>query len=151
MKEHLTDLSVLAKRYQERITSLENELNEEKRKLSLVSETIALLRKEGIFEQEKLFSPPAILSDRYKDKTMTEAIEDILRTNQPDKLSVDFIYSGLVENGFESKSKNLKRDLYTRLFRLEEAGKLSSTKKGGAKRYFLPKTEGGKNEEEIKE
>jgi hypothetical protein len=32
----LTDLDVLAKRYQERITSLENELNEEKRKLDQV-------------------------------------------------------------------------------------------------------------------
>jgi len=137
MKEHLTDLDVLAKRYQERITSLENELNEEKRKFNLVSETIALLRREGIFEQEKLFEAPTVLSDRYKDMSMREAIEEVLKSNQPQKLSVDVIYSELVKNGFKTKSQNLKRDLYTRLFRLEDAGKISSTKKGGLKRYFL--------------
>jgi len=70
----LTDLDVLAKRYQERITSLENELNEEKRKFNLVSETIALLRREGIFEQEKPFETPTVLSDRYKEMGMREAI-----------------------------------------------------------------------------
>ena len=70
----MTDLDVLAKRYQERITSLENELNEEKRKFNLVSETIALLRREGIFEQEKPFETPTVLSDRYKEMGMREAI-----------------------------------------------------------------------------
>jgi hypothetical protein len=147
----LTDLDVLAKRYQERITSLENELNEEKRKFNLVSETIALLRREGIFEQEKLFETPTVLSDRYKEMGMREAIEEVLKSNQPEKLSVDFIYSELIKNGFKSGSQNLKRDLYTRLFRLEEKGILHSIKKGHVKKYFLPKTEGEKNEEEIKQ
>lgn len=147
----MTDLDVLAKRYQERITSLENELNEEKRKFNLVSETIALLRREGIFEQEKLFETPTVLSDRYKEMGMREAIEEVLKSNQPEKLSVDFIYSELIKNGFKSGSQNLKRDLYTRLFRLEEKGILHSIKKGHVKKYFLPKTEGEKNEEEIKQ
>jgi len=147
----LTDLDVLAKRYQERITSLENELNEEKRKFNLVSETIALLRREGIFEQEKPFETPTVLSDRYKEMGMREAIEEVLKSNQPEKLSVDFIYSELIKNGFKSGSQNLKRDLYTRLFRLEEKGILHSIKKGHVKKYFLPKTEGEKNEEEIKQ
>ena len=145
----MTDLDVLAKRYQERITSLENELNEEKRKFNLVSETIALLRREGIFEQEKLFETPTVLSDRYKEMGMREAIEEVLKSNQPEKLSVDFIYSELIKNGFKSGSQNLKRDLYTRLFRLEEKGILHSIKKGHAKKYFLPKTEGEKNEDEM--
>ena len=147
----MTDLDVLAKRYQERITSLENELNEEKRKFNLVSETIALLRREGIFEQEKPFETPTVLSDRYKEMGMREAIEEVLKSNQPEKLSVDFIYSELIKNGFKSGSQNLKRDLYTRLFRLEEKGILHSIKKGHVKKYFLPKTEGEKNEEEIKQ
>ena len=151
MKEHLTDLDVLAKRYQERITSLENELNEEKRKFSLVSDTIALLKREGIFEQEKLFETPTVLSHRYKDMGWREAVEEVLKSNQPDKLSADIIHSELVKNGFGTKSQNLKRDVYTNLFRLEEKGKLSSTKKGGVKRYFLPKAEEEKNEEKIKQ
>jgi hypothetical protein len=137
MEEHLTELIILAKKYQERITSLENELNEEKRKFNLVSETIALLKQEGVFGQGILFETPPILSDRYKDMSMREAIEDVLKSHQPEKLSVDFIHSELVKNGFKSKSQNVKRDLYTRLFRLEEKGNINSTKKGGIKRYFL--------------
>jgi hypothetical protein len=149
MQEHMADLSILSKKYQERVESLEKELQEAKRKFTVVSEAIELLKREGVFDQEKLFEIP--LTDRYRGKGMTEAIEDILKLAQPEKLSVDLIYSELVKNGFKSKSKNLKRDLYTRLFRLEEAGKLSSTKKGGVKRYFLPKAEEEKNEEGIKQ
>jgi hypothetical protein len=150
MKEHSIDLDMLAKKYQERITSLENELNEEKRKLNLVLDAITLLRKEGIFEQEKLFEPPAILSDRYKGMEWREAIEEVLKSNQPEKLSVDIIYSELVKNGFNSESKNLRRDLYTHLFRLGEKGILNSArKKGGVKKYFLPKQEEEKKEEET--
>jgi Fe2+ or Zn2+ uptake regulation protein len=107
------------------------------------------LRREGIFEQEKLFETPTVLSDRYKEMGMREAIEEVLKSNQPEKLSVDFIYSELIKNGFKSGSQNLKRDLYTRLFRLEEKGILHSIKKGHTKKYFLPKTEGEKNEEEM--
>ena len=110
-----------------------------------------MLRREGIFEQEKLFETPTVLSDRYKEMGMREAIEEVLKSNQPEKLSVDFIYSELIKNGFKSGSQNLKRDLYTRLFRLEEKGILHSIKKGHVKKYFLPKTEGEKNEEEIKQ
>lgn len=147
MQEHMADLSVMAKKYQERIEVLEKELQEAKRKLSVVSEAIELLRKEGIFEQEKLFETPPILSDRYKDKSMPDAIEDILRRAHPEKLSVDIIHSELLKNGFESKSQNLRRDLYTRLFRLEESGRLNSTRKSGIKRYSLPKMEEQKTEE----
>jgi len=147
----MSDLSVLAKKYRERVEGLEKELEEARKNLNVVTEVIELLKKERIYQQEKLFEVPPVLSDRYKDKTMTEAIEDILKTNQPEKLSVDVIHSELVKNGFKSKSQNVKRDLYTRLFRLEEKGKLDSTKKGGVKRYFLPKTGEEKNEEEIKQ
>jgi aspartate/glutamate racemase len=149
MKEHSIDLDMLAKKYQERITSLENELNEEKRKLNLVSEAITLLRREGIYEQEKLFENPTVSSDRYKDMSMKEAIEDILRSYQPEKLPVDLIYSDLVTNGFKSESKNLRRDLYSRLSRLEDDGILDSIKRGRVKKYFLPKTEEEKKEETI--
>ena len=56
-----------------------------------------MLRREGIFEQEKLFETPTVLSDRYKEMGMREAIEEVLKSNQPEKLSVDFIYSELIK------------------------------------------------------
>ena len=139
MEEHIMDLSILAKRYQDRITSLENELNEEKRKFTLVSDAIALLRKEGIFEQKKLFEMPEALSDKYKEMSMTDAVLDILRSAEPEKLSANTIYLNLVKNGFKSNSKKLQSDVYTRLNRLEKKHMVTSTKKkkGHPKRYFL--------------
>jgi len=139
-----TDLSILARKYQERIQALENDLNEEKRKFNLVSEMIELLRKEGIsYEEEKLFDASTVLSHRYKDMSMTKAIFDILKSREHKQLSANDVYQGLVKNDFTSRSKNLKRDVYTRLLRLEQNEKIGSTKKkkGQPKRYFLLKTE----------
>jgi hypothetical protein len=151
MKEHLIDLDILVKKYQDIIKSLEIQLEEAKRKFTVISEAIDLLGKEGIFDQEKLFKFPSVLDDRYKEMSMWRAIEDILKSNQNEKLSAEIIYSELIKHGFESKSKNLKGDVYSRLSRLEEKGKLNSTKKGGIKRYFLPKKEEEKIEGEIKQ
>lgn len=83
---------------------------------------------------------------------MTDAIKDILRSREHEKLSADDIYKELVKNDFSSESKDLKRDVYTRLLRMEQGHKLVATKKkkGRPKRYFLPKMEGEKNEDEIK-
>ena len=149
-----TDLTILARKYRERIESLENELNEEKRKFALVSEMVDLLKKEGIsYEQEKLFDTSPVLSHRYKDMSMPEAIQDILKSRQHEKLSADDIYKDLVKNDFTTESKDLKRDVYTRLCRLGKDQKLASTKKkkGHPKRYFLPKKEEEKIEGEIKQ
>ncbi len=148
MEEHMTDLNILAKKYREQIESLQNHLDEAKRKFTVVSDAIELLKKEGVFDQEKLFETPNVLSDQYKDKSMTEAVEDILKSNQPEKLSVDVIYSELLKHGFKSESQNLQRDVYSRLNRMEKSGKSISTKrgKGKKKKYFLPK-----KEEEIKD
>ena len=148
-----TDLSILARKYQEQIDTLEGKLNEEKRKLALVSQMIELLRNEGIsYEQEKLFETSPVLSHRYKGMTMTKAIYDILKSHEHEKLSANDIYAELVKNDFSTKAKNLKRDVYTRLLRLETSERLVSTKKkkGRPKRYFLPRMEEDKNEEEMK-
>lgn len=142
----MIDLNVLAKRYKEQVDSLQGQIEEAKRKFVVVSEAIELLKREGVFDGEKLSQPPVALSDRYKDKSMPEAIEDVLQSNQPSKLSADAIYSHLVKNGFKSKSKNFKSDVYTRLNRMVKAGKLLSTKKGKGKvkKYSLPKKDDDK-------
>ena len=139
MEEHMADLNVLAKKYQEQVDSLQGQLDEARRKFTVVSEAIQLLKREGVFDQERLFQSPMVISEKYKDKTLSSAIEDVLRSNQPEKLSASFIHSELVKNGFSSDSKNIKRDVYTRLNRLEKSGKILSTKRGGKgnKKYFL--------------
>ena len=54
---------------------------------------------------------------------------------------MEIIHTELVKNGFKSKSENLKRDIYSRLYRLEKDGVLISKKEGGVKKYSLAKSE----------
>jgi len=143
MEGHMPDLNLLVKKFQERIESLQGELEGAKKNLTVVLEAIELLKREGVFGQQRLFKAPDMISDRFKDISMTQAIEDILRDKQPDKLSADEIYSDLIGNGFKSDSQNLKRDVYSRLNRMKNSGKIISTKKARGKmiKYFLPPKE----------
>jgi hypothetical protein len=136
MKEQMADLGLLEKRFRDEIESLELRLSEARRKLTVVTEAIELLKKEGVFDQDKLFSTPEILSNKYKDWGMKVAIEDILKSAHGNKASAQYVISELQKHGFVSKSKNLKRDVYTRLFRLQKRGILGARKEGGLKKYF---------------
>lgn len=147
MTDYGTDLDLLAKQYSNLIQSLEKQLEEAKRKFGMISEVVELLRKEGIYGQDKLFQVPPVLSDRYSEMSMGEAIKDILKSDQYKWASVEVIHAELVKNGFKSKSENLKRDIYSRLYRLEKDGVLISKKEGGVKKYSLGKSE----KEETKE
>ena len=82
MTDYGTDLDLLAKQYGNLIQSLEKQLEEAKRKFGMIAEVIELLRKEGIYGQDKLFQVPAVLSDRYNEMSMAEAIKDILKSDQ---------------------------------------------------------------------
>ena len=141
MEEHAGDLSVLSKKYKEQVQALESQLAEAKRRLSVVTEAVELLMKEGVFEQEGLFPISSPISVKYNDMSMPQAIEAVLESTLLRKAPARIILSELEKNGFKSKSKNLKRDVYTRLFRLEHKGKLISKKEKGIKIYFLPQKE----------
>ncbi|MCJ7564590.1 MAG: hypothetical protein MUP52_08375 [Candidatus Aminicenantes bacterium] len=136
MKEQINDLEILEKKLREEIEFLEAHLSVSRKKLDAVTITIELLRKNGTYEQNKLFPIQQIISDKYKNIGMRAAIEDILKSSERKKMSALNIISELIKYGFQSKSKNLKRDVYTRLFRLEKRGILSSRKEGGLKKYF---------------
>jgi len=137
MKDQIGDLSVLEKKFQDEIQGLEEKLSETKRKLSIVIEAIGLLKDGGTFNQNKLFNMPEPLTNKYKDMSMKQAIKDVLQSYGGKKVSAETILSDIQKNGFVSKSKNLKRDVYTRLFRLHKSGVLGSRKEGGLKKYFI--------------
>jgi hypothetical protein len=141
MDGEIRDLSSLEKKYQEQVDYLQKQLEEARTNLTVVSQALALLRKEGNSEQASLFEAPPVLSSKYKDSSLPAAIKDILLEKHPEKLSADTIYISLVQNGFKSNSQNMKRDLYTRLFRMAQAGILTSAKKGKVKKYSLAKKE----------
>ncbi len=140
MADYGTDLELLAKQYSNLIQSLEKQLDEAKRKFAMVSEVIELLKKEGLYGQDKLFDVPTVLSDRYVEMSMGEAMQDILKSDQYKWASAEIIHAELLKNGYKSKSENLKRDVYSRLYRLEKDGILISKKESGLKKYSLAKS-----------
>jgi hypothetical protein len=148
MDNHKADLGALVKKYDQAISELEMQIAEAKRKKSLVVQTIDLWEREGIFEeQDKLFevqpsSTPIRISDKYADSSMPKAIYDVLKNND-EGLGTERIILELQRHGFKSGSQNLKRDVYTRLYRLEKDKKLFSVKEGGLKKYKLPKAKEG--------
>lgn len=149
MEEHTGDLSILAKKYKDQVLALENQLAEAKRRLAVVTEAVELLMKEGIFEQGGLFPISTPISEKYKDMSMSQAIEAILESTPLRKASARIILLELQKNGFKSASKNLKRDVYTRLFRLAQKGKLTSKKEKGIKIYSLMSKEENSSEEPL--
>jgi hypothetical protein len=141
MEGNRMDLENLARKYQDQVDLLQRQMEEARGNLSVVMQALALLEKEGNGRQMALSVAPIVVSSKYKDMTMSEAIKDILAGKHPEKLSADTIYTALVQNGFKSKSQNMKRDLYTRLFRMAGQGILASAKKGKVKKYSLAKKE----------
>jgi hypothetical protein len=137
MEGNRVDLEHLVRKYQEQVDSLQRQLDEAKGNLSVVSQALALLEKEGNGKQMALSVAPIMLSTKYKDLSMSDAIKDILRAKHPEKLSADAIYTALIENGFKSNSQNMKRDLYTRLYRMADQGSLNAIKRGKVKKYSL--------------
>ena len=107
-----------------------------------------LLKKEGISyeQQEKLFDTPPVLSQRYKDVGLVEAIMDVLKGRDQERLGATEIYTQLIKNGFTSNSSNIKRDVYSRLSNLGKEHKVGATKKrkGHPKKYYWLKAEGEK-------
>jgi hypothetical protein len=141
MDEHNGDLKILAKKYADQVHILESQLAEAKRRLAVVTEAVDLLTKEGIFEQAGLFPITTPISDKFKDMSMAEAIKVVLESAPLNKASAGTVLLELQRNGFKSASKNFKRDVYTRLFRLEQKKRLLSKKEKGIKIYYLPAKE----------
>jgi hypothetical protein len=138
MSERMDDLEGLERRYKAEIADLESRLSESNHKLSVVIEAMALLKKESTFAQPQLFGESVPVGDRYSSMNLTAAVIDAIRTAGT-KVTADFVIKTVQANGFKSKSSNMKRDVYTRLLRLQKRGVLGYRKDGGLKKYFILK------------
>ena len=141
MAEQKMELETLFKKYQAQANCLRDQLATVTERLSAISTALELLRTEGGSGQEPLFQP--VETERYKTKSMTAAINDILESNPAHKAAAEEILIELQRHGFHTESKNLKRDVFTRLYRLRKKGKLISRTEKGIRKYFLPEHKDG--------
>jgi hypothetical protein len=143
MADQPADLNLLAVKLKREIKSLEDQLAEAKRRYGVISEAVSMLTNEGYIGQEPLFVDRPAISQKYKGKPLVESIEDILKLASGQSLTVENILVEINSNGFESGSKNLKRDVYTYLHRLAKRKRISMRKEGKLNKYFIKDVEGG--------
>lgn len=132
----MASLELLLRKYTEEVNGLQDKLDEAKKRYMVISEALELLKKSGYTNQKRLF--PDIISDKYKDISMTDAIKDIIQSNLTHRVSAGEVFSALKKHGYQTKSKSIKRDVFTRLYRLRKNGKLICRTEKGIKKYYLP-------------
>jgi hypothetical protein len=134
----MSNLDALINKYTAQLANMEAEVAEIRRKLDTVSMARDLLNKEGLSDNQTDLFVAAVkqVSDRYAELNYTQAISDVLK-DKPDITGAD-MYDELLKHGFRSTSKTKRSDVFVKLYRLEKAGKIVSTKhKKGAKTYKL--------------
>lgn len=136
MKETIETLKKEYDMWSAKAKALEAQSKEASHNAEIIQQTIRLMKNRERMPSELEPFLPRIKTDKYKDKSMAEAIFDVLK-NEPN-LNGKEIYDRLEQDGFESKSKTLQRDVYTRLYHLIKKGKLTSTNTDKGKCYNLP-------------
>lgn len=140
MQEQFSDLSKVIQKYQHIIDTLGKQVEDARNKLNIAQAALQLLQQEGMAGQNKLFEiPPEKISDKYVNVKLKDATFDILASNQDKHLSGQEIYDELIKNGFKSKSKNIRRDVYILLNRLKKAKEIICIEEGGRNKYTIKK------------
>ena len=140
MKEQISELNQLLRKYKVEIEILEKQVKEKKERMNVLYEAIQLLQQErGV--QTTLILPSLSLkaesiSEKYKELSLNSAIRDVL-SNSGSYLSGQEIYDEIIKNGFESASSDIKRDVYITIYRLEKSDKVKTKKQDNRKKYII--------------
>ena len=116
--------------------ALEAQSKEAFHNAEIIQETIRLMKHREKMPIEPELPLQTVKTDKYKGMTMAQAIFDVL-TSEPG-LNGKEIYQRLEQHGYETESKTLQRDVYTRLYNLDKNGKIISFTDKGFKCYKMP-------------
>jgi len=135
------DIQQLITKYNDKIVLLEQELTDIKHKRDVLQEAFEMLNEEaisgGIIPSANNISA---ISNKYSNMTWPQAL--LLALTDKGEMTGEQLLKELLENGFQSKSKSTKSDMYGRLKTLEDKEKIISTKRGKAlKRYKIRQEE----------
>lgn len=116
---------------------LEAQYKEALQNAESIMRVIKLIKKDSISSPTLEEIKPVFLAtnEKYANMNMTAAIFDILKNEK--NLTTDEIYQRLIENGFKSKSKTLKRDVATRLSGLKRSENIGGLKEGNLYRHYI--------------
>jgi len=120
-----------------RANALEEQYKEAHQNAESIERVIRLMKGQVTFPLART-STPVQKHDKYKNMTMTAAVFDILKNEK--NLLMDEIYQRIVDNGFQSNSKTLKRDVATKLSELKGRGSIGCGTVRPFKYYLIAET-----------
>jgi aspartate/glutamate racemase len=122
----------------EEISQLEVKLAELRKMHQIAKDALMVIDGDARPEQpQPLETHTLIKSDRYAGKGIKNAILDILRNHKDEKVIGRKIYEDLMAGGFFSESKDIRRDVYIQLNRLDKNEIILSTVQDNLKHYYL--------------
>lgn len=121
----------------DRANALEEQYKEAHQNAESIQRVINLMKGRTTTPLERTAPLPQI-PDKYKNMTMTAAIFDILKAEK--NLSMDEIYQQVIANGFQSRSKTLKRDVATKLSELKKKGSIGCGDDKPFRYYLISET-----------
>jgi hypothetical protein len=121
----------------DRANTLEEQYKEAHQNAESIQRVINLM-KGHITPSLERTAPLSQMPDKYKNMTMTAVVFDILKAEK--NLSMDEIYQRLIANGFQSKSKTLKRDVATKLSELKKRGSIGCDNDKPFRYYLISET-----------
>lgn len=122
------DIRKLVNQYSNKIRVLEKQIEELRRKKDFLED---ILRDASEMLDETTVSDMsdiAVVSDKYSNMYWPDAI--ILALKGGKEMTAKEVLDDLLTNGFETSSKSVKSDIYSRLKKLEKIGKVVATKEG---------------------
>ncbi len=145
MKDQISDLNQLLKKFKSEVEALEKQIEEKTTNIRIVYEALKLLQDEMSTQPALVkFSIPKVitesLSEKYKGVGINKAIVDILSNSPAQYLDGKTVFEELIKNGFTSASSNKKRDVYISLYRLNRDNKIVSVEDEGLKKYSIKRT-----------
>jgi hypothetical protein len=132
MENSLVQIKSLIKKYQERAETLKRELIEVEQKLNSFKDTYDALQNENPIKTTIDAQP---LSDQYSNMSKIEAVLHIMNSDIGRGWRPKDIVQRLLANGFQTKSKNFLRDIYSDLYKLSKDGKVIIMDTPDGKRY----------------
>lgn len=135
--ESIGEFERLIEKYEAIIKECEQKILDAQGKIERARGALELLREEGLIETraEGIFAKINLIS--AEKKGLSVVLKKIFQSHPNEYLNAQEIYKEVMNIGFVSKSKNIKRDVYVQLYRMWKHHILESVEEGGVKKYKI--------------
>lgn len=137
--EHKEYWQTLLRKYDQDRLQLQRQIEEIDKRKDIAQQALKIIETEIIGAMDQSLPMPEVVitsNATFQDLSMSQSILTILRSNLK-YLTGNEIYTKLIEGGYQSKSKNIKRDVHIALYKLKRAEKIAYDDSGKVRTYGI--------------